>query len=495
MTEKVVVVGSGFAGLTAGALLQKEGYEVTLLEAAAEWGGCAGKFRRKNFTFPVGATLGMGFEENGLHRKINDSLSIHSDVLPLETVMDVRIGDRVFPYFTERSRFLSMWEKEEPVDALRIMNFFNEVWRIGQSLRKHMLHYPVLPPKSIQELQALLRGFSPMSVTLIPYLGRTLGFLVKKHRLEECHSFIHFINGVLMDSMQTTADKCELMMGATALDIYHHGAFYVRGGLFRVAEDLVSSIKENGGIAKKPREVVSIQKKDHWVISDHRGNEYKADHVVMNVPLSNIKTLLDEKTYREIQPSLKKKEDPTKQWGTFTTYLAIKDEAVPREMNLFHQVMVNPKLEPSGANHFFMSLSEKGDHLRASAGFRTMTVSTHINLNEWQTQEQYEQQSKVILNSVTSKLKQLMPGIDDDHFMYEITGGPRAWERFVKRQGGGVGGFPQTKENALWNAVQHRTKVDGLWLCGDNIFPGAGSIGATSSGVHVARSISGKKLV
>ncbi|WP_416149812.1 phytoene desaturase family protein [Salipaludibacillus sp. HK11] len=495
MGEKVIVVGSGIAGLTAGALLQKQGYHVTLFEAAAEWGGCAGKFQRSDFTFPVGATLGMGFELDGIHKKVNDQLDIQLELTELETVMDVRIGKRVFPYYTNRSRFLAMWEKEEPDEFIHIANFFKEVWGIGRGVRKHMLHYPVLPPKSKQEIFALVRGLSPKSVGLIPYFGRTLDSLVKKHRLEHCDTFRHFINGVLMDSMQTSYEKCELMMGATALDIYHHRAFYVKGGLYREAEELVQSIKENGGTVKKPRRVISVRREGKsWLILDHRGNAYEADHVVLNIPLGGIGDLLEPKEYQIIKPALKKKEDPLKQWGSFTTYLSLKEEVIPASTNLFHQVMVNPEAEPTGANHFFMSLSEKGDLLRAPDGYRTMTVSTHIDLKEWQTKHEYDEHASVILESVLAKLEEMMPGARIG-LRHQLTGGPRAWERFVHRNSGGVGGFSQTKANALWRAVQHRTKLPGLWLCGDNVFPGAGTVGATSSGVHVARSISGKRLV
>ncbi|WP_430070976.1 FAD-dependent oxidoreductase [Priestia aryabhattai] len=41
MQKQVVVIGGGIGGLTAGALLAKHGYEVTVLEASREWGGCA----------------------------------------------------------------------------------------------------------------------------------------------------------------------------------------------------------------------------------------------------------------------------------------------------------------------------------------------------------------------------------------------------------------------------------------------------------------------
>jgi phytoene dehydrogenase-like protein len=46
----VVVVGAGVAGLTAAALLAKEGLTVELLEAHRQSGGCAGTFRRGGMT-------------------------------------------------------------------------------------------------------------------------------------------------------------------------------------------------------------------------------------------------------------------------------------------------------------------------------------------------------------------------------------------------------------------------------------------------------------
>ena len=42
----VVVVGAGIAGLTAAALLARQGLQVDLLEAHHQSGGCAGTFRR-----------------------------------------------------------------------------------------------------------------------------------------------------------------------------------------------------------------------------------------------------------------------------------------------------------------------------------------------------------------------------------------------------------------------------------------------------------------
>lgn len=66
----ILIIGSDSGRLTAAALLTKTGHKVTVLEASSKWGGCAGKFKRRHALFPMGATLGMGFEKGGLHERV-----------------------------------------------------------------------------------------------------------------------------------------------------------------------------------------------------------------------------------------------------------------------------------------------------------------------------------------------------------------------------------------------------------------------------------------
>ena len=54
MSKKVVVIGSGFSGLSAACFLAKDGYDVTLLEKNDSIGGRARKFAEDGFTFDMG---------------------------------------------------------------------------------------------------------------------------------------------------------------------------------------------------------------------------------------------------------------------------------------------------------------------------------------------------------------------------------------------------------------------------------------------------------
>ena len=54
MAKKVVVIGSGFAGLAAAAKLAQQGFDVTILEKNATPGGRARVWESEGFTFDMG---------------------------------------------------------------------------------------------------------------------------------------------------------------------------------------------------------------------------------------------------------------------------------------------------------------------------------------------------------------------------------------------------------------------------------------------------------
>ena len=74
--SRVIVVGAGIGGLTAGALLARRGYQVTVFDQAVVPGGCASTFKRRGFTFDVGATQVAGLEAGGIHHRIFKELEI-----------------------------------------------------------------------------------------------------------------------------------------------------------------------------------------------------------------------------------------------------------------------------------------------------------------------------------------------------------------------------------------------------------------------------------
>jgi len=489
MKEHVVIVGGGIGGLTSAAFLVKNGFDVTVLEASTEWGGCAGKFSRGPYTFPVGATLGMGFEPGGIHYELLNKLGIP---LPenelLSNVMDIHFDSKTLHYFKDKNQYLEELFKHFPHLKTNITAFYQEVWKIGAEVKKLMLKMPVLPPVTWQEWLTLLRTIEITSFTLIPYIREPLNKLLTKHQLSEESEFIALLDSQLIDSMQTTSKECSAIIGAFALSIYHEGAFYVNGGLYELSHLLTDFIKHNGGKLFKKAKVVNIKKQEkQFELTDIRNRAWLADQVVCNLPVPNLINLLEPNLEKHLSSRYHTKKQEI-HWGTMTLYLALKEDVISDQTPLFQQILQGEEHSLSEGHHLFLSLSKKGDIKRAPAGFRTLTVSTHTNLSNWRSKQQYDTYKKQLSQVMLEGVKLIFPKLEEG-LVYLIEGAPRAWERFTGRHNGMVGGFPQTYQNTLFNSLSHRTGINNLWVCGDSVFPGAGTISVSISGYHVAQSI------
>ena len=84
MTKKVIVIGSGFGGLSSALRLRAKGYEVTLLEKHFDLGGRARVFKKNDFIYDGGPTVITApylFEE--LFSLFNKKISDYVKIVPL----------------------------------------------------------------------------------------------------------------------------------------------------------------------------------------------------------------------------------------------------------------------------------------------------------------------------------------------------------------------------------------------------------------------------
>jgi len=492
MARTVLVIGAGIGGLTAGSLLAKAGWPVTLLEASSELGGCAGKFKRNKYLFPAGATLGMGLELGGIHNRVFRFLGKPMAIEPLERVMEMVHPEATFVFHKDRARHVEGIASHFPEHGDRIRAFYKEIHDTAAIVRTLMDPLPSLPPATANEWAFLTKSMRPKHIKLLPFFNQTLGQRLKKHGLGDLQEFRHMLDGLLIDSMQTGSEDVAYLLSAVALDIYHEGAYYVPGGLYRFSELMGDSLKENGGVLKKRRTLEKLERRgDLWIATDHRGNVYEASDVILNVPIQQLPKILAPELVAKLKVSLRDG-IAGETWTTLTLYLAVDSAKLREPLPPFRQISTGDGLAEGG--HFFMSSSVPGDELRAPQGFQTVTISTHSRIGEWDSQEKYEDARTVLTERMLQAIQGLIPEFREAVVHME-SGAPKAWERFAGRPNGLVGGFPQTLDAALFNSISHHSGLPNLYVCGDHIFPGGGTIGAAASGIHAARSVSGKRLV
>jgi len=488
-----IVVGAGFGGLSAAAVLARRGQDVLLLEGAGELGGCAGKFDRGGYRFAVGATLGMGFEPEGTLHDLYGELGLPLPKLNnLPVIMDVHLPDRSIRYWREKERWYAELARLFPNEQGRMIEFYEEVFRVAELVQQNIAKRPLLPPVDWQGWRKLFGMIHLDNVKLLPFISQSITDRLRKYDLLGHKPFYHFLYGQLIDAVQTSLDRCPAFLGYTALNVFHRGAFYVYGGLATVADDLAGSLRSSGGELKMRSRVVKIAKSGGvWDVTTSRGETYQARNLILNNSLHSLHGMLDPELAARVK--VKQDDEESRQaWGAFALYLGCREEGLqgaPSD-SLFHQFVGAYDQGMSEGNQFLLSISAADDRLRTEPGHRALTMTTHIDVAPWWNRADYERLKEQYTERLLSTASRQFPALRQ---AVEVTlpGTPVTWQRFTGRAQGKVGGYALHGKLAFLQAYSPYSGVEGLWFCGDTVFPGAGTLATALSGWIVADQIRG----
>jgi phytoene dehydrogenase-like protein len=137
----------------------------------------------------------------------------------------------------------------------------------------------------------------------------------------------------------------------------------------------------------------------------------------------------------------------------------------------------------------FLSFSGVSDRTRARGGGRALTISTHTDVARWERAER-DGRTEALKEAYRARLllalERVLPGASVRPNLVEIAT-PHTFARYTGRGRGLVGGLPQTPYRAVLGAQSHRTSIRGLYLAGDNTFPGQSTVGATLGALNASR--------
>jgi C-3',4' desaturase CrtD len=490
----VIVVGAGIAGLTAAAISAKRGRNVIVFESAGELGGCASKFDRGSYRFAAGATVGMGFEVGGVFRNLYEELEMPLPKLQdLSIIMDVHLPDGKLRYWKHKEQWYQQLEHQFPQHSQRMIAFYEEVFWVTHLMQGFIKANPIFPPRRITDMMQLLKLVNPGLMRLVPFLADTVYDRLKHYGIHEHREFMSFLNGQLIDSVQTTADRSPVLLGYMALSVFHQGAFYVYGGLAKIAEQLAQCVELHGGKILMRHAVTQFRAKAQgWQVETAKHQVYTSDHLVLANSMHNLTSIADAEVIKQL-PHRIQVESRKPSWGAFTMYMGAQDTFIPERTTtqpspLFHQFIQSYDSPLTDGNQFLFSISAADDDSRAASGHRAITVSTHTDAKQWWNREAYDARKEKYATRITDAVEQRFPGFKQA-IDIQLTGTPVTFHRYTKRHFGQVGGYIPTGASSLFQQYSIRTGVESLWACGDTVFPGAGTLGTAMSGWQVAREI------
>jgi C-3',4' desaturase CrtD len=442
-------------------------------------GGCASFFQRDGYRFDVGATLVGGFGRRGVHRLLNAQLGIDVSAESVEPSMVVHLpDDSIVRYGDER------WRTER----LRAFGagaevFWNEQERIADLAWDLSTRFPALP-QDIAGVTALVRASRPRHLPLLATLGRTVASIVPPGASRALRTFI---DAQLLITAQTNARGADLAYGCTALDLAREGTFHLPQGVSTISVALARALRQAGGTIRYGADTVEIVTAKGRVVGARLadGTTFASPVVVAALPIQNVARLcgaLERPTRARIAAL-------PQRYGAFTLYCGLPAGVVAEDFPSHHQVVASYD-EPLGeGNSAFLSFSGAHEVQRARNGGRAVTLSTHTDVARWE-RAYRDGRLPELRAAYTARLlaafERVLPGAAAQAVLVEA-GDPHTFERYTGRLRGLAGGLPQTPAAATFGAFGHRTRVPGLYLCGDTTFPGQSTVGATLSGYAAGR--------
>ena len=500
----VVIIGAGIGGLTAGALLARRGYEVLIFDQALIPGGCASTFKRRGFTFDVGATQVAGLEPGGIHQRIFKELAVE---LPIATPCDpacaVFLPGETEPINVWRDR--QKWMRERQKQFPGSESFWQLLEVLFRASWNFQARNPVLPPRNLWDFWQLVSSVRLDTLITLPFTLVTVGDVLRGYGLYQDKRLKTFLDLQLKLYSQVNADETALLYAATALAVSQapQGLFHLQGSMQVLSDRLVEALYKHDGKLFMGHTVEQIHTQSGHVtgvtIRQQKTGKLwteSAEQVVANVTVQNLRKLLE--TNQKMLPlpySLYKYriDKLPKASGAFVVYLGVERKAIPVDCPPHLQFLYNYDQVIGENNSLFISVSKPGDG-RAPEGKATIIASSFTNADMWWrgTKEDYESLKQTYTEKAIALLGQYF-NLTPQTILHQEAATPRTFANFTAREKGIVGGIGQRISTFGPFGFATRTPIKNLWLVGDSTHPGEGTAGVSYSALTVVRQIEAKR--
>ncbi|HRI62202.1 MAG TPA: phytoene desaturase family protein, partial [Saprospiraceae bacterium] len=286
MSKKIIVIGSGFAGLSAACNLAAEGFDVTVLEKNGVPGGRARKYETEGFVFDMGPSwywMPDVFEQ--FFARFGKKVSDYYELKRLDPSYIVWFGEHdSMEVPADMAALEAMFERYEPGSSVNLRKFLKEAaykYKVGMNEFVHK------PSDSIMEFADWRIAASMFRLQMFTSMSKHVRSLFRNEKLIQLLEFPVLFLGA---TPQKTPALYSLMNYADmAL-----GTWYPMGGMFKIVEGMVSLAKELGVKIEMEQEVAQIYVPNGHAtkVITRQGREYTADVVVGSADYHHIDTQL-----------------------------------------------------------------------------------------------------------------------------------------------------------------------------------------------------------
>lgn len=471
-----VIIGGGLGGLFCGALLAKQGVQVTVLEKNTIAGGGLQCFKRNGVSYETGMHVICGFQEGGALNRICRYLGIY-DKLRLQPMRDDAM-DRVIYTDAEghiakeyelpqgRESFAAYLKARFPEEAAGIDGYMKDLYDMADDLDLYHLR-----PTSVLTLQH-------------PWMYRPVDEFIA-HHVQDAHL------------REILAHHCPMYGGSVlSTPAYIHAAIQVLyingsqifiGGSQQLADALIDCIREHGGEVRTGDSVAHVEVKDRQVqwVETRSGRQFVASHYVSAIHPVSLFGLCNDGAFQKSYSNRLRSIPNT--YSGFTCFYhfrpgrelrfdcpvyVLRDKASVWDMYDYSSLHEN-RLKDGSSQPWpvgFMMVTPPGGQNTLSA-VAPMMMS---DCEEWADSrvghrpEAYNRWKQQMLEAMTEAIVRLYPDFRE-RIDSAFAASPLTVRDFYGVPEGSMYGYRKDSNNIILSQVSARTKIGNLFLTGQNI--------------------------
>jgi phytoene dehydrogenase-like protein len=487
MKEKVIIIGGGIAGLSAGIYSAMNGFDTEIIEMHSVAGGQCTAWERSKFRFDyclhwlVGTTKGPFHEIWKETNVLNDKTEIidheiHSQIIDKD-------GGSFMIYAN-----IDRWEKYlleiAPEDTVPIRSMCKE-------MRKSAYIEPFALPPELRTPLDYIRILPKMLPLMM--VVRKFGRLTCKEYFDK----LNFKNERIKSAFYSMYG--ERNFSALAF-IFMLGWFnqknagYIKGGSYPLAQRMVEKYRSLGGKLSYRKKVGKIIVENNIakgvVLED--GTTIQSDYVISAADgHSTIFKMLEGKYIsKEIDFAYRN-------WELFIPLVQV-SFGINKEIEASSPIILNFSKDfaigRTNLEYGYSVMNYSYDNTMAPAGKTTIVMRYESPWKLWESLdgEEYLQEKKQIEKDATSCLEKIYPGISNHIEVIDVAT-PKTDVRYTGVKDGAYEGFMPSRENMMKSLKMQLPKLKNFYMVGQWLFPGGGLPPSAQSGKWAVQLICKKK--
>ena len=476
MNKKIVIIGGGVAGLSAGIYGRLNGFETEIIEMHSLTGGQCTAWERKGYRFDYCLHWLVGTRKGPFNDIWRETGVLNDEVRIIDHDVHTRLTDsegREFIVYTDLTRWEEYLCKFAPEDTKIIK-------KMCRDMRKSSFLQPYSDPPGLRNpLRSIASVFKMMPIMA----------LFMKYGRMDCKTYFRkmgFTNERLLgffNSMYGSRDFSALAFIMMFAWFNQKNAGYLIGGSLPMAARMTKRFKGLGGKLTTKAKVEKIVVEDNVakgvILAD--GTRIDADYIISAADgHSTIFGMLGGKYLT------RKISDAYQNWELFTPIVQVSfgirrkiETEFPVETRLVKDQMIGKTMTVNG----YSIMNYSFDPTMAPEGKTVLVMRYESPWDLWKdiSKEDYENEKEKIKRDATLILEKLYPGISADIEACDVAT-PVTDVKYTGVWKGSYEGFMPSSKNLMDNLNPYIPGLKRFYMAGQWLFPGGGLPPAGQSG-------------